>query len=89
MNNELIVYTKNNCVYCDMMKAKLTEWGFDYSVVNIQEDSEAKAFIVLDQGHRTVPQLYYGLVNVNRDIDTENLTKDVVEDFIGYLDDVK
>ena len=89
MKNSLVVYTKNDCSWCDLMKNRLSEWGYEYSTVNIQEDESARAFIVLDKGHKTVPQLYYGNVNINKNVNTENLTKDVVEQFIGHLDDVK
>ena len=71
MKHELILYTQPNCVYCDMMKSKLDEWGYKYEVKNIKEDDAARAFIVIDKGHRTVPQLYYGHFNVNGGVNTE------------------
>tara|TARA_R100000329_G_scaffold100823_1_gene83164 strand:- start:2237 stop:2437 length:201 start_codon:yes stop_codon:yes gene_type:complete len=57
------------------MKSKLKNWGYEYEVINIQEDEEAKAFIVLDEGHKTVPQLYYNNINVNRGIDTRDFNQ--------------
>ena len=89
MKHELTLYTQTNCVYCDMMKAKLDEWGYKYNVKNIQKDDSAKAFIVLDEGHKTVPQLYYGKANVNRDVNTEEFTQNILEQYIGHLDEVK
>ena len=89
MKHELILYTQPNCVYCDMMKAKLDEWGYKYNVKNIQEDDNARAFIVLDEGHKTVPQLYYGKTNVNRNVNTEEFTQGILEQYIGHLDEVK
>lgn len=71
----LRLYTKNNCSFCDLMKNKLKNWGYEYEVINIQEDEEAKAFIVLDEGHKTVPQLYYNNINVNRGIDTRDFNQ--------------
>jgi len=71
----LRLYTKNNCSFCDLMKSKLKNWGYEYEVINIQEDEEAKAFIVLDEGHKTVPQLYYNNINVNRGIDTRDFNQ--------------
>ena len=71
----LRLYTKNNCSFCDLMKTKLTNWGYEYEIINIQEDEEAKAFIVLDEGHKTVPQLYYNNINVNRGIDTRDFNQ--------------
>ena len=89
MKHELILYTQPNCVYCDMMKSKLDEWGYKYNVKNIKEDDAAKAFIVLDEGHKTVPQLYYGKTNVNRNVSTEEFTQNILEQYIGHLDEVK
>lgn len=80
MKHELILYTQPNCVYCDMMKAKLDEWGYKYNVKNIQEDDNARAFIVLDEGHKTVPQLYCGTRNVNRGVTTEEFTQSILEE---------
>ena len=79
----LRLYTKNNCVFCDMMKTKLTNWGYEYEVINIQEDEEAKAFIVLDEGHKTVPQLYYNNINVNRGIDTRDFNQSMLQEHMG------
>ena len=80
MKHELTLYTQPNCVYCDMMKAKLDEWGYKYNVKNIKEDDNARAFIVLDEGHKTVPQLYYGSFNVNRGVHTEEFTQNILEE---------
>jgi len=89
MKHELTLYTQTNCVYCDIMKSKLDEWGYKYNVKNIQEDDNARAFIVLDEGHKTVPQLYYGKTNVNRNVNTEEFTQNILEQYIGHLDEVK
>lgn len=89
MKRELTLYTQPNCMYCDIMKSKLDEWGYKYTVKNIQQDDAAKAFIVLDEGHRTVPQLYYGHFHINRNIDTENFTLNDLQQYIGHLDEVK
>jgi len=80
----LKIYTKNNCVFCDMMKTKLDLWGYEYEVINIQENEEAKAFIVLDEGHKTVPQLYYKHINVNRGVNTDEFTKSILEEAMKY-----
>lgn len=74
MSNFLKLYTQNDCPFCVMMKNKLDEWGFDYITVNVSYNQEAKMFLK-DRGHRTVPQLYDGNVNLNKGIDTKDLTK--------------
>ena len=60
MKHTLTLYTQPNCMYCEMMKSKLDRWGYKSEIVNIQLDEQAKAFIVLDRGRKTAPQLYYG-----------------------------
>ena len=53
----ITVYSKNNCAFCTQAKNLLKSKGIDYTEVKIDEDAEAKDF-VLSQGHRTVPQIY-------------------------------
>lgn len=55
----LIVYSKNNCPYCDKAKYLLKNKGFDFTEIKIDEDQEAREWL-LAQGHRTAPQIYYG-----------------------------
>lgn len=53
----LTVYSKNHCPYCDKAKQLLSNKGIEYKIVNIDEDPEAKTWLI-DQGHRAVPQIY-------------------------------
>ncbi len=53
----ITVYTKNNCGFCMMGKALLSNYGYQYTEVNIEEHPEAMEFI-LSQGHKTMPQFY-------------------------------
>ena len=53
----LTVYTKNGCGYCDMLKMMLNKKEYEYDVINIDEDAEAKEFVI-NEGHRTMPQVY-------------------------------
>jgi glutaredoxin len=53
----ITVYSKNNCPYCVQAKNLLTLKGINYEEIKIDEDSEAREF-VLGEGHRTVPQIY-------------------------------
>ena len=53
----ITVYSRANCAFCTQAKNLLTNKGIDFKEVKIDEDSDAKDFI-LSKGHRTVPQLY-------------------------------
>ena len=53
----ITVYSKAHCPFCDKAKALLKLKGIEYTEVRIDEDAEAREFI-LEQGHRTVPQIY-------------------------------
>jgi glutaredoxin len=60
----LTMYSKNNCSYCVKLKNQLDSWGVQYEEVNIEQDTNAKNFVV-EQGHRTVPILYKELEHIN------------------------
>lgn len=88
MKQQLTIYTQSDCMYCDMMKSKLDNWGYKYTVKNIHEDALAKSF-VKSEGHKVVPQLYYGNTHINPNINTEEYTQSILEQYIGHLDDIK
>ena len=74
MSNSIRLYTQNDCPYCVTMKKKLDEWGYEYQEINVSNNLLAKGFLK-DKGHRTVPQLYQGHINLNKAIDTNEFTK--------------
>ncbi len=55
----LTVYSKNHCPFCDQAKALLKKKNIAFEEVKIDENSDARQFI-LEAGHRTVPQIYKG-----------------------------
>jgi glutaredoxin 3 len=55
----ITVYSKTHCPHCVNAKNYLQSRNINYHEVNIEEDTEAREFI-LEQGHRTVPQIYQG-----------------------------
>ena len=55
----LTIYSKNNCSYCNQAKDFLSSRNVAFTEVKIDEDVEAKNFII-SEGHRTVPQIYNG-----------------------------
>ena len=55
----LTVYSKNYCPFCDKAKHLLKTNGFAFEEIKIDEDSEARDWLI-SQGHRTAPQIYLG-----------------------------
>lgn len=55
----LTVYSKNNCSFCDRAKTLLESKGVAYNVINIEDQPEAREFLI-DQGLRSVPQIFNG-----------------------------
>jgi|TARA_B110000285_G_C14982365_1_gene542076 glutaredoxin len=55
----LKIYSKTNCPHCDSAKRFLESKGIEFEVANIEQDTEAKAFLI-SEGHRSVPQIYKG-----------------------------
>lgn len=53
----LTVYGKTVCPYCVQAKNFLRAKNIDFHEINIDQDAEAREFI-MSQGHRTVPQIY-------------------------------
>jgi len=53
----LTVYSKNNCPFCVQAKALLVKNSIAFEEVKIDENPDAREFIVAE-GHRTVPQIY-------------------------------
>lgn len=55
----LTIYSKNHCPFCDQAKALLNRKNIAFEEVKIDENADARQFI-LEAGHRTVPQIYKG-----------------------------
>lgn len=53
----LTVYSKTVCPYCVQAKNYLKQNKIDFEEINIEQDDQARDFI-MSQGHRTVPQIY-------------------------------
>lgn len=54
----LTVYSKTVCPYCVQAKNFLKSKNIPFEEVNIEEQPEAREFI-MTAGHRTVPQIYH------------------------------
>lgn len=55
----LTIYSKSNCPFCVRAKALLETKGIEYTEISIEEDADAKQYI-LDMGLRSVPQIFNG-----------------------------
>lgn len=53
----LTVYSKTECPFCDRAKSLLTLKNIKFVEINIDQDPDAKQYIIAE-GHRTVPQIY-------------------------------
>jgi len=76
MSNSIRLYTQNDCPYCVIMKKKLDQWGISYETINISENLDGRNFLK-ENNHRTVPQLYYGTIHLNK-VDTADFTKQIM-----------
>ena len=77
---KLTIYSQPRCSYCEMLKIKLLEWGFEFNEVNINEDVQGMAMMRLNN-HRTVPQLYWNKMYVGpTNNDTMSFTKQMLEE---------
>lgn len=74
----LKVYTKDRCFYCKNLKKRLDDWGFKYEEINIEHDSQGFKYFE-QMGYKTVPQLYYNEVNIQRG-DSTALTKNIISE---------
>ena len=79
----LTIYTKDKCFYCKNLKKNLDKWGMDYQEVNISNSDTAMEWFK-KQGHKTVPQLYFDTVDVQRGEST-SLTKVKLEERIERI----
>lgn len=81
---KLTLYTQDDCDYCNILKRKLLEWNYSYREVNVSYDLFAKDFLK-NEGHRTVPQLYWNNLHLNK-MPTLELQKRDIEAELNYED---
>ena len=55
----ITLYSKTVCPYCVNAKNYLRAKEIPFREINIEQDDLGREFI-LAEGHRTVPQIYYG-----------------------------
>jgi glutaredoxin len=53
----ITVYSKDNCPFCDRAKALLESKEIPFQVVKMEDEPTAREFL-MDQGLRSVPQIF-------------------------------
>ena len=80
----LTLYTQVNCVFCEIMKAKLDDWGYSYNVINVSEDISGREWL-RSNNHRTVTPLYWNTTHLNK-VNTQELTEEILEAELNFDD---
>jgi glutaredoxin len=55
----IIVYSKNNCPFCDQAKALLKSKKIDFKEVNIETNAAGRD-VLIERSLRSVPQIFDG-----------------------------
>ena len=55
----IIIYSSNNCGYCELAKSLLKSLNYQYQEINIQETPDKRdEMLRKSNGRRTVPQIF-------------------------------
>jgi glutaredoxin len=53
----ITIYSKNDCPFCDRAKALLESKDIPFKVIKMEDEPSAREFL-MDQGLRSVPQIF-------------------------------
>lgn len=56
--NKIIVYTINNCGYCEAAKSLLKSLNLPFQEINISNDQQQRLDLLARTNHRTMPQVF-------------------------------
>ena len=86
MQDKIIVYSSNNCGYCDKAKKLLDQKGLSFEEINIQVQPQFREEMILkSNGKRTVPQIFINDIHIGG---FEELNKIAIEGNLeNYLSD--
>ena len=56
--NEVEIYTKDNCPFCHRAKALLTLRGIPYTEIDVGQDADKLAEMLVRSQRRSVPQIF-------------------------------
>jgi len=63
--NKIIIYSSNNCGYCELAKNLLDSLNYQYQDINIQEIPDKRdEMLKRSNGKRTVPQIFISDLHV-------------------------
>ena len=61
----IIIYSSNNCGYCELAKSLLDSLNYQYQEINIQEMPDKRdEMLRKSNGRRTVPQIFINDLHV-------------------------
>ena len=61
----IIIYSSNNCGYCELAKSLLDSLNYQYQEINIQEIPDKRdEMLRKSNGRRTVPQIFINDLHV-------------------------
>ena len=58
VDSEVVVYVTQWCPYCIMARRLLHKRGIAHELIDVEGDSEARAWLRERSGQRTVPQIF-------------------------------
>jgi len=56
----ILIYTKDNCPYCELAKELLKSQNVDFEERDIYEDAQVVRELSMQSGMRTFPQIFTG-----------------------------
>ena len=74
--DNVTVYTSRSCHYCDMIKDYLREKNVQFVEKNVDQDSEARAFLIKNR-IMGVPTTYIG------DVQVTGFDKEKIDELLG------
>ena len=58
MKQDIRIYTKDYCFFCNALKGLLNEQGIAYTEIEVSDKPDIHRQIIEETGHRTVPAVF-------------------------------
>lgn len=62
--DKIVVYTTENCPYCDSAKQLLSRENYQYSEIDVADPGLRMMLVKKAHGKKTVPQIFIGALHV-------------------------